>query len=183
MTCDLGVRLIGPHGQTTEMQGSLVLVETRSETGESSADRELAAMRIRSDLTEQVSGRNESGRRGTRVRRAARQRPIRASPPDAAERLAGHPMRPVASGHRQTWRAVAAVPIGEKFWARRESGEHFEFEAKLAHQRMRRGDLLQHLETGQVVPELGSGGMVLRVPYVVAAGGAAGPSLRPPRRL
>jgi hypothetical protein len=45
MTCDLGVTLLGPHGQA-EMPHGLVLVETKSETGESPADRELARMSV-----------------------------------------------------------------------------------------------------------------------------------------
>ena len=46
MTCDLGVCLVGADGQITRMHEGLVLVETKSETGESPADRELAAMQI-----------------------------------------------------------------------------------------------------------------------------------------
>lgn len=45
MTCDLGVTLLGPHGRT-EIPGGLVLVETKSESGESPADQELARMGV-----------------------------------------------------------------------------------------------------------------------------------------
>ena len=45
MTCDLGVTLRGPHGQA-EMPEDLVLVETKSERGDSPADRELARLSI-----------------------------------------------------------------------------------------------------------------------------------------
>ena len=75
MTCDLGVRLIGAHGQTTRMHDDLELVETKSETGESpvaESSRRCRSRRSRSASTES----DESGRRGTRVRRAARQRPV-----------------------------------------------------------------------------------------------------------
>ena len=42
LTCDSGVRLIGAEEDTVAMRGDLVLVETKSETGDSPADRELA---------------------------------------------------------------------------------------------------------------------------------------------
>lgn len=44
LTCDLGVRVVGPEGDTAQMRDRLVLVETKSEAGESPADRELARM-------------------------------------------------------------------------------------------------------------------------------------------
>jgi hypothetical protein len=47
LTCDFGVRLIGPEENTVAMRGDLVLVETKSETGDTPADRELAGMGIR----------------------------------------------------------------------------------------------------------------------------------------
>jgi hypothetical protein len=46
LTCDLGVRLTGPGGQTAAMSGDLVLIETKSEGGRSPADRKLASMGI-----------------------------------------------------------------------------------------------------------------------------------------
>jgi hypothetical protein len=46
LTCDFGVRLTGPGGETAAMNGDLVLVETKSEGGESPADRDLARMGI-----------------------------------------------------------------------------------------------------------------------------------------
>jgi hypothetical protein len=46
LTCDLGVRLTGPGGETASMRSDLVLIETKSEAGESPADRELARMEI-----------------------------------------------------------------------------------------------------------------------------------------
>jgi VTC domain-containing protein len=42
LTCDLGVRLSSPDGRTAEMIDDLVLIETKTEHGESPADRELA---------------------------------------------------------------------------------------------------------------------------------------------
>ncbi|MBV8430367.1 MAG: polyphosphate polymerase domain-containing protein [Solirubrobacterales bacterium] len=44
LTCDFGVRLIRPDGDRVRMRSELVLVETKSETGESPADRELERM-------------------------------------------------------------------------------------------------------------------------------------------
>jgi hypothetical protein len=46
LTCDFGVRLIGPDGDTAAMRRDLALVETKSESGDSPADRELARMGI-----------------------------------------------------------------------------------------------------------------------------------------
>jgi hypothetical protein len=46
LTCDLGVRLTGPEGDTASMRSDLVLIETKSEAGKSPADRELARMEI-----------------------------------------------------------------------------------------------------------------------------------------
>ena len=42
LTCDFGVRLIGLDERTAQMRHSLVLIEAKSETGDSPADRELA---------------------------------------------------------------------------------------------------------------------------------------------
>ncbi len=44
LTCDLGVRLVSPDGPRAVMKGDLVLVETKSEDGESPADRLLTEM-------------------------------------------------------------------------------------------------------------------------------------------
>jgi hypothetical protein len=46
LTCDFGVRLIAPEGDTVAMRGDLVLVETKSEEGDSPADHELTGMGI-----------------------------------------------------------------------------------------------------------------------------------------
>jgi hypothetical protein len=46
LTCDLGVRLRAPDGTTAAMNEDLVLVETKSEDGDSPADRELERMGI-----------------------------------------------------------------------------------------------------------------------------------------
>jgi hypothetical protein len=46
LTCDFGVRLIGGDDEAVSMQPDLVLVETKSEAGDSPADRELAQMRV-----------------------------------------------------------------------------------------------------------------------------------------
>jgi hypothetical protein len=46
LTCDFGVRLIGLDGKTAQMRRDLVLVETKSETGDSPADRELSQMGV-----------------------------------------------------------------------------------------------------------------------------------------
>ena len=46
VTCDLRVRLAGPHDEAAEMRSDLVLVETKSEDGQSPADEELARMAI-----------------------------------------------------------------------------------------------------------------------------------------
>jgi hypothetical protein len=46
LTCDLGVKLVGPHDEAAEMHRDLVLLETKSESGESPADRALARMGI-----------------------------------------------------------------------------------------------------------------------------------------
>jgi hypothetical protein len=42
LTCDFGVRLIASDGRTAVMRDGLVLIETKSETGDSPADRALA---------------------------------------------------------------------------------------------------------------------------------------------
>ena len=42
LTCDIGVQLRNPDGETAEMHEGMVLVETKSEHGESPADRVLA---------------------------------------------------------------------------------------------------------------------------------------------
>ncbi|MFL5863427.1 MAG: polyphosphate polymerase domain-containing protein [Solirubrobacteraceae bacterium] len=42
LTCDLGISLAAPTGQTVRMRDGLILVETKSEDGESPADRALA---------------------------------------------------------------------------------------------------------------------------------------------
>ena len=44
LTCDLGVRLSNPDGEAAEMREGMVLVETKSEGGESPADRALAEL-------------------------------------------------------------------------------------------------------------------------------------------
>jgi hypothetical protein len=44
LTCDLGVRLSSPDGETAELHEDMVLVETKSERGESPADRVLAEL-------------------------------------------------------------------------------------------------------------------------------------------
>jgi hypothetical protein len=44
LTCDLGVRLSEPGGETAQLRGDLVLVETKTEDGHSHADRLLARM-------------------------------------------------------------------------------------------------------------------------------------------
>jgi len=44
LTCDLGVRLSSPDGETAELHEDMVLVETKSEHGESPADRVLAEL-------------------------------------------------------------------------------------------------------------------------------------------
>lgn len=44
LTCDFAVRLIGPDDEAVTMRGDLVPLETKSEDGESPADRELARM-------------------------------------------------------------------------------------------------------------------------------------------
>jgi hypothetical protein len=46
LTCDSGVTLTGPDGRPAAMRQDLVLVETKSEDGESPADRELRRMGI-----------------------------------------------------------------------------------------------------------------------------------------
>lgn len=46
LTCDFGVRLTGPGGETAAMKRDLVLIETKSERGESPADRELTRMEV-----------------------------------------------------------------------------------------------------------------------------------------
>jgi hypothetical protein len=47
ITCDLGVKLHGPQGETA-MHDELVLVETKSEKGDGPADRELARLHVES---------------------------------------------------------------------------------------------------------------------------------------
>src|SRR5437588_7455660 len=47
LTCDLTVRLIGPDAETVSMRDDLVLVETKSESGDGPADRQLAEMQVR----------------------------------------------------------------------------------------------------------------------------------------
>jgi hypothetical protein len=44
LTCDLGVRLSHPDGEAAVLRGGLILVETKSESGESPADRVLAEL-------------------------------------------------------------------------------------------------------------------------------------------
>jgi hypothetical protein len=46
LTCDLGVRLRAPDGAAAAIKEDVVLVETKSEDGESPADRELERMRV-----------------------------------------------------------------------------------------------------------------------------------------
>jgi VTC domain len=46
LTCDLGVRLVGPNGSSVRMHRDLILVETKSEEGQSPADRELERMSV-----------------------------------------------------------------------------------------------------------------------------------------
>jgi VTC domain len=46
LTCDSGVRLIGRDGDVVEMHKDLVLIETKSERGESPADRELQRISV-----------------------------------------------------------------------------------------------------------------------------------------
>jgi hypothetical protein len=48
LTCDFGVRLSRPGGASVELRADTVLVETKSENGESPADRTLAEMGIES---------------------------------------------------------------------------------------------------------------------------------------
>lgn len=47
LTCDFGVRLIGAEGKSAAMHSGLVLVETKSEAGESPADQALERMQLR----------------------------------------------------------------------------------------------------------------------------------------
>ncbi len=42
LTCDIGVRLSNPDGEAAELREGMILVETKSESGESPADRALA---------------------------------------------------------------------------------------------------------------------------------------------
>jgi VTC domain-containing protein len=44
LTCDIGVRLSGPDGETACLRDGVILVETKSERGESPADRVLAEL-------------------------------------------------------------------------------------------------------------------------------------------
>ncbi|HET6870454.1 MAG TPA: polyphosphate polymerase domain-containing protein [Solirubrobacteraceae bacterium] len=44
LTCDLGVRLSHPDGEAADLRDGLILVETKSERGESPADRALAEL-------------------------------------------------------------------------------------------------------------------------------------------
>jgi hypothetical protein len=44
LTCDLGVRLSHPNGEAASLRDGVILVETKSEDGESPADRALAAL-------------------------------------------------------------------------------------------------------------------------------------------
>jgi hypothetical protein len=44
LTCDLGVRLSSPDGEAAELHDGMILVETKSERGESPADRVLAEL-------------------------------------------------------------------------------------------------------------------------------------------
>jgi hypothetical protein len=46
LTCDMGIALAAPTGQTVHMREELVLIETKSETGESPADRALAELGV-----------------------------------------------------------------------------------------------------------------------------------------
>jgi hypothetical protein len=46
LTCDFGVRLIGAGDEAVKMRPDLVLVETKSESGDSPADRLLGSMRV-----------------------------------------------------------------------------------------------------------------------------------------
>jgi hypothetical protein len=46
LTCDLGVRLSNPAGETAELREGMFLVETKSERGESPADRVLAELEL-----------------------------------------------------------------------------------------------------------------------------------------
>jgi|SRR5437588_651099 len=46
LTCDFGVQLTGPDGETAAMRSGLVLIETKSEAGDSPADRQLARMQL-----------------------------------------------------------------------------------------------------------------------------------------
>jgi VTC domain-containing protein len=48
LTCDLGVRLANPHGQAACLRDGVILVETKSENGESPADRALADLGLES---------------------------------------------------------------------------------------------------------------------------------------
>lgn len=46
LTCDVGVGLSTPDGRAVELQGDLILVETKSESGDSPADRALAQIGV-----------------------------------------------------------------------------------------------------------------------------------------
>jgi hypothetical protein len=46
LTCDLGVRLVGRDGDSVQMHEDLILVETKSEDGNSPADREFERMGV-----------------------------------------------------------------------------------------------------------------------------------------
>jgi hypothetical protein len=46
LTCDFGVRLVGRDGRSVQMHEDLILIETKSEDGESPADRELEQMAV-----------------------------------------------------------------------------------------------------------------------------------------
>jgi VTC domain len=46
LTCDFGVRLVGPRSESVRMRRNLVLAETKSENGRAPADRELERMSV-----------------------------------------------------------------------------------------------------------------------------------------
>jgi VTC domain len=76
LTCDLGVRLAGPDGAIARTRDDLVLVETKSEHGDSPADRQLAAMGVEIiSLSKYRVGMSRVGA-AVGVRRPARQRAV-----------------------------------------------------------------------------------------------------------
>ncbi|MGA8721494.1 MAG: VTC domain-containing protein [Solirubrobacteraceae bacterium] len=72
LTCDFGICLVGQDGNSVHMHQDLILIETKSEDGQSTADRELERMPVETISVSKYRAGHEPGRERPAIRSAPR---------------------------------------------------------------------------------------------------------------